>query len=536
MSTLAVVGAMLAMTAPSAYAASVDQYRGSASGTGVSLTVLGSPVLGGGNSSALGRALLASILANGTATGLVGAPGSPSVAQLSAAGSVRVPATGQSCATPDLAAAGLPAPIANALQIGAACSYASAQVVSRNASGHGQSTVGNVNVSATLLAKVITDLIIPTLRNTLGTAIDPLTGPVGSALTTAKDTVCAPIQTANTVLGTVCYAALTDIIAVPVPTIDALIAAIQTAITNALRGVNLLTIGLGGSTSDVTTTAPSVGASAQGSTLTVTSPNLKFLIQVIDAAITLVLNSFIDAVATAVQNSALAKAAATLLPAGTLDQVVAAVRNQLAAPVAAAIKSLEDAALAALPFLKSDIPLITIQGVSATANATVTRATGAVSRAATAGTVVVDISPALAAFLTSTFGVNVPAHTSVAPGVDMTLFAGTPLESRVAVGATNMTSATLDGIPVLGASAEGVTLEIFRTIMGGVVFQVSGAAASAGDIPPTVPPAAGAPGLPMTSGGPISLPLPLVALLLAIASAGAGLKLRRRPRSWQAAG
>jgi len=152
-----------------------------------------------------------------------------------------------------------------------------------------------------------------------------------------------------------------------------------------------------------------------------------------------------------------------------------------------------------------------------------------VARAASAGVVVVDLNPLLATFL------SVPAHTSVAPGVDMTLFSGTPLESRVAVGAATMTKETLDGIPVQGAKAEGLTLELLRTVMGGVVLNVSGASASAGDIPAIFdsPSQPSKPGLPLTAHPPNSARLPLAALLLALAVSTAYRSLRRRPRGAQ---
>ena len=447
-------------------------YRTDAHAGGLTLTVLGTPVLGASVAESLGRALRGAVLARGSGTGVDGVA-NPVTATRTSNGTTIIPPT---CATPSAAALGLPPALAGALTIGAACGAASAAVAGSVASSTGDASGAQVAVSAEALAKVITDLVVPTITSTLNAAQGPVTQ-VTAQLTAALTTVCAQIPAP---LNAVCASALMDLQAVTKPTAQELLTAITSAVATALKGVDLLRITLGVDRTAVASSSADSGGTASTSALSVTSPSLAFLVKAITAAVTTVLSTYVNAVGDALRHSTVATTAAGLLPGGTslVGQAADAVTQQLAPPAAAAVTTVVDGLTGALPFLLSNDPILGVQAAASTATASVDRGTGAVTRTAAPGSVTVTLSKALATFLT------LPQTTTVAAGQDMALFAGTPLASRIAVGSARDVTATRDGVSVSGKKAEGLTLQLLTTVMGGVDLMAAGVEATAGSVAP----------------------------------------------------
>lgn len=158
-----------------------------------------------------------------------------------------------------------------------------------------------------------------------------------------------------------------------------------------------------------------------------------------------------------------------------------------------------------IPLLTDPSPLLELNVIGSSASVDVDTDTGAISPAAKAGAIDLTISASLADLL------GVPQTTSVGPGDEAIVLAGTPLETRLAVG-----NATTDETSARG---ELVTVELFRATQGGIVLNVGEtlATGSAGFTPAAAAPSP-AP-LPVTGGGMV---------LSGIATMAATLLRRRR--------
>lgn len=483
---------------------------------GASLTVFGTPLLTVADTRAHGSALSTGRAVTADATGVGGLAASKATATRTSDGVTRVPATGEVCATPDLSALGLPAPVTNAVRVGAGCADATATLAGAVSSAVSRAKGLGVALSGDALAKIISDLVLPTATTVLNSATGPVTM-VTVTLTGAASSVCAAVPApANTV----CAAALAQIETVAKPTAQDLLTAISAAISKALAGVDLLTINLGGTASSASSTGTTIGATASSAGLSITSPSLKVVLDAIRAAVTKVLNAYVTSVVTALRTSPVAIAlAGTLGMPGLIDQAATAVQTSLAGPAQAAVTTIVDALVAALPFLNSPDPLLQVRGGDDRVAVSTPRSGGPVIVASTASAVTLTLSSALATFL------GVPATTMVSAGQDVPLFAGTPLASRIRVGSTASASAQENGVALRGGRADGVTLDLLTGVMGGISLTLAPVTAlvgavSAQSVTITPTPAKGT--LPRTGGSS-----PWLAMLVLTATAVL-LRLRRR--------
>jgi hypothetical protein len=431
---------------------------------GASVTVLGTPLLTLADTNAHGQTLSGGRAVRAVATGVGSVLASQATAFRTTDGKTMAPANGQLCATPDLAALGLPAAVAGAVRVGAGCANATADLAGAVSSAVSRASGLGLGVSGAALAKVITDLIVPTATTVLNSATGPVTT-VTASLTGAVTTVCTAVPApANTI----CTAALAQLEAVSKPTAQELITALTTAITKALAGVELLTIDIGGTASSATSTAGVIGATASSAGLSITSPSLKVVLDAIRAAVTTVLTSYVNAVVTALRTSPVALALAnTLGMPGLIDTAAAAVKTSLAGPAQAAVTTVVDALVAALPFLNSPEPLLKVRALDDHVAVSVPRSGGTVKVDSAASSVTVQLSAALASFL------KVPATTTISAGQDLPLFAGTPLASRVRVGSTAPVTQQESGVSLRGARADGVTLDLLTGVQGGVSIMLA---------------------------------------------------------------
>ena len=487
---------------------------------GATVSVLGTALLELSTSSA--RSTAAGLVKNvrAQATGVTGVDASNALATRSTNGQTRIPATGQLCGTPDLAAQGVPTAVLSAVQLSAGCAEATATLEDAVSSAVAQAKGLGLKVSADGLADVLAQLVLAPVSDVLTAVTGPVTT-VTAELSGAVGTVCAGVPApANAV----CASAVAQLEAVSEPTAQQLLTAITAAISGALEGVDLLTITVGGTGSTTSTTADKVGATAASAGLDITSPSLAFLVDAIRAAVATVLSDYVDAVVAALTSSPAAAAAALLGQQALVDQAAAAVRGTLAPAAQAAITTILDAIVAALPFLADDSPLIQVSGAANRVAVVTARTGGPVAVDAAAGSVVVKLAPTLATLL------GVPATTTISAGQDVPLFAGTPLASRVRVGSTSPLSSTDGGVALKGARADGVTIDLLTGVMGGISLALAPVSAQVGAVagqsvstptPVVIPTET----LPRTGGS-----APWLALVALLAVAGL-LQLRRQART-----
>lgn len=139
-----------------------------------------------------------------------------------------------------------------------------------------------------------------------------------------------------------------------------------------------------------------------------------------------------------------------------------------------------------LPILTDADPILVLTVAGPAARVDVDTANGTITPSATGGGIQATLSESLADLL------DQPRTVSVGPGEEQLLFEGTPIETRLAVGAAS-TDAT-------SARAELVALELFRATEGGIVLNI-GAVEATGLVTPGSVPAPSPEPLPVTGGG-----------------------------------
>jgi hypothetical protein len=123
-----------------------------------------------------------------------------------------------------------------------------------------------------------------------------------------------------------------------------------------------------------------------------------------------------------------------------------------------------------------DKPLITITVGGSSATAVLNRTTGKATPSVNASLVKVELNQLL-----QTLGL--PAVIDIAPGQDITLLEGTPLESTIKIGAGSTTTKA-DGTAL--AIADGVSLQLLKGLAGGIKLELAHSEASLKGAPEVV--------------------------------------------------
>lgn len=492
----------LAVAAVTPAAAAVDDFRGEADAVGVSLRILDQASLSG----AVSDVVVTDASAEATGTGVDLLDSTVSTAAPDA-GSERDPAEGQKCATPDLGIAGL--------TVGIACSSAAADVaVSAAADG----ALGTVEVGGSALPSLLQaflDLVGQPAVDAVDSAIagvDDLSGPVLDPVVSQLQAECnaaleqipdptdeipdiseegpeelAPVlETVDQVVDTLgetfpqACVVLLNLVTTP-PTLGDVPGAVLDALAAALEGGTLVDLDLGTTTSSTTVTADDVTARSQAVGVGLTLPSLGYLSGAVTGAIDGLVQAFIDEVSEEV-------APIDGIDVPTLDETVATVEETLDLP----------------DVLGATDPLLQLTVADSEAQVTLVRADAGTLTSTRAGIVVVQLSEAFAALVGEE-----NTRIEIGPGLSETILADTPLETSIAVGATETEAAEHEGLAGEIARALGVQVELATGLPGGGVGVELGTveaaaygaevAAAPGPGAPETP--AGGPELPATGGG-----------------------------------
>ncbi len=464
---------VLGMSLPAGAAA--EDYRVDTSASGIELTILGQDVLTVAQTSATvdGTPMASS---EGVAATLAGEPFPDGTSSVSVTSGQET--DGQNCAVPSL-----PAEFEVVVDLDLLCSTSQA-AVSGLPTASSRAGVGTIDVDAAGLADTITALLLTPIQANLETTFETVENEVNGAVQEALEEACAtaavpltevqqaieeitggalepvtgtlPDNDACTVLVQFVTDApqLTDVQAV----VDALVASVLDAIVD----LTDVTLSLD-ATSEVAATADVLQGTSSFGTVSLALPSLELLGDAVALAFEGPVGAYLGELEAAV--SGLAGDAPALPPlAETITQV------------------LDDLGLT--PLLEDPAALLTLDVTGSRASVEVDVAASTITPTATAGAIAATLSPSLATLL------GVDQTTTVGPGDEFILLEGTPLESRLAVGAAS-TDAT-------SATGELVTLELFRTIDGGGISLVVGQTAAVGA---AAAPVAPAPALPATGGG-----------------------------------
>jgi LPXTG-motif cell wall-anchored protein len=522
--------ALVAGGTTSAGADEVDDLYAGANAVTASLSVLGTSVGSFAGTSAVAED---SPLVDVASFGFQGPDGTPGIAATRAVvdalqGDVRDPSSAEMlCGIPELDAL----PVAAVLSIVDVCSASAAALPSLTAPrARGAADGGVVAVNGQALADVVFDLLLEPitaqLQDVVVTAQSAL-APVEDALSAICDEL--PAELSPTGLAETADSAgipVTDVIkALPdgeeivaslesdcllsLDTLVELVTAVPAIAEDIVRQTllaaldrDLLSVTLGSSTSAIGTDAGLLSSRSQLRALDVSTLSLQFLLDAVE-----------ELVAQHVQ--------------GVLDAVLAALPAELAA-VTSQLPELGDVLRPILDQLEQsglvdDAPLLQVTLADSVAEARSLPGSSDVDISrSVGGGIVVKISPAIASLL------GVPDRVAVAPGEIATIAEGTPLESRISVGAVGPISEVLgtSKIQTAGARVTSTEVALLTGIQGGVVLSTGVTEARVGGtIATAVPAAPPVTRLPTTGS---SDEVALIVGMLTLALLGASLTLRRR--------
>lgn len=446
------------------------------------------------------------------ATGIDGSDDSVSTAEAKTKGdAVRDPETGDNCATP-----ALPDPVGQLVDFGLACSTAEASVLDGRPASKATAVIGSLSINGSFLADALIDLILAPLSEQLQPAIDAIEEqvltPVTEAVAEACNEVAAqvgqniPLDPADILPDQVqdaidalpvdseepCAILLQLITAPPgVGPLGDITERIQDILREALSGLDLVAIDLGGGDVSVQTTEGQVIATTTGSALTIDLPSLAFLTDILNEVVEEILGEFLDAV-----EDVVAPIAEAVEAIPVLGPLVANLLGDLSLP------------------LLDDEPLLSLSLAATEAEAIFDRASGKSSATGNPGTIVVTLNSTLAELL------NTDAEIRVAAGQSQTFGEGTPLESSFSVGDASTSDEAVEGLPGQSVTVSGLRIELFTGLEGGVVLDVASSRAAAHGTPGTrVDTPSSNPPLPTTGGG-------IAAVALAVALGAAALRRR----------
>ncbi len=478
-----------------AQAASQD-FTISTASSGVELTVLGNDVLALAQSEASVDATPAAHAA-GTAASIGGTsvPGTTSAVDVTSGTTT----DGANCAAPSL-----PAALGVLLTIDGLCSTSTGTATGLP-TAKATAGVGEVSLAPAALLDALVALVLTPVGDNLAPVFEQVENLVDGEVQTQLEAACAtaavPLSEVQQIVenlpviggvtaplvealpdNNACSVLVQFIANAPQltevqATLDDLIA----ALTAALADLGRVEVGFG-STSDITAAGSLLTGRSSVATANVTLPSLDIVNDVLAAVLEGPVGAFIADI-----DALIGGLGANAPDVPSLESIVAQVLEVLD-----------------IPLLTDPAPLLAIDITGSSAQVEVDTAAATAIHSAKAGAIDVAISPSLAALL------GVPATVSVAPGDEVVLFAGTPIETRLAVG-----NATSDETSARG---EAVTLELFRTTQGGIILKVGETTASGTALAPVATPSAPAP-LPVTGGG---------FALAGLATMGATLLRRRR--------
>lgn len=486
---------LLSVTGPAT--AAPEDYGVSTSGSGIMLTVLGQPALELASTTASADAT-PTAKASGLAAAIGGTevPGTSSAVDITSGTST----DGANCALP-----ALPAELAAFVSVAGLCSTSTA-TISGLPTSRAEAGLGALSVDATALVGAITALILEPINAGLTDVFETVENTVNSAVQDALEAACAtdalPLDQVQGIVEDILGDAL-DPITSNLPDNDACAVLLQfisdaPQLSDVQAAVDALVAALLDAIGDLASIDVSLNATSQvenvGGILTATSgfgeislelPSLDILGAVVALAFEGPVGDYLGELTDLVSGLA---ADAPEIP-----------------DLAATITDVLDT-LGLSPLLVDPAPLLKLDVVGSRSTVAVDTAATTVTPTAVAGSITATISPALATLL------GIPETTTVAPGDEAILGEGTPLETRLAVGAASTTADS--------ASGELVTVELLRTIESGVVLTVGATNATGAALAPVTPAPTPAPEpLPVTGGG---------AMLAALASLGAARGLRKR--------
>lgn len=538
------VTSLLVVSAGAPASAAADQFRAEATGVGVKVSLFDMEAL-----TLEGASSMALLVDEGDAAargvGLNQIDSSISESDLRS-GEQRDPESGDNCATP-----ALPEPLDD-LPVGLACSNAFARAGDLN-TARAEGFLGEVDLDGDFLTGLVDFLIDAVLADAaaaLDSAIDPLeeatgplvgpvamelaaqcnallseaTGPTGEALDALGGVlgmdptgVVGPgLQELVTALNDAFVQTLPEAcsslinVLTNLPEIAVILDDLRAALQDALNGLDLIQLTLGGTVSSVETTADSVTAMAIANGARLELPSLADLVAIIEEFVPALVGALTDQVAEQV--------------ADALEDIIPAVVDLLD-PVLEALM---------LPdLLTIDEPLLVLDAGVATVSSTLDRNDVTTATSGSANSVVITLSSAFATLLgEDNTTITIPGGDSAEFGED------TPLASSISVLAVSEVSREVDdeSFPLTGSRAGGVELNLFTTdeFMGGITIVLAGAEAVVGGVgdpspapapeaPTTTPPPAPAPPttptLPVTGGG---------LALLGLIAAGGALAIGRR--------
>lgn len=487
--------ALLTLSTIAPAAAAPDDYSVTTSATGISLSILGQDALAIGTVEAVADAT-PSASASGAAAKVLGEdlPGTTSQVSVTSGAST----DGANCLIPEL-----PAELSAFLELQALCST-STGAISGFPTASAEAGLGSAEIKATALVDALTGLLLDPVNAELANVFETVENTVNTTVQDALEEACAtaavPLetvqQTIEDILGDAldpvtsnlpdnnACAVLLDFIA-DAPQLSDVQAVVDALVADLLDAIGEL------ASIELSLNAESIIAN-DGSVLTGTSsfgeislslPSLDVLDTVVNLALEGPVGGYLDELTELVNGLG---GDAPDIPA--LTDTVADVLAEL---------GLDE-------LLADPTSLLTLDVVGSKAEVAVDTATTAITPSAVAGSITATISPSLAALL------GVPESTTVGPGDEVILLEGTPLESRLAVGAASTTETT--------ATGELVAVELLRTVESGIVLNVGATSAEGAAAAPAEPGPAPEP-LPVTGGG---------AMLAALAALGGSRLLRKR--------
>jgi hypothetical protein len=525
--TAAAVATTMVMGAALPAAAAAGTHRGEASVAGVLLNLLDSASFDGAVADATA----------GSADGATAAGAGVSLLEMTAStaasatdATVRAPATGQNCLVPTL-----PAPLASA-PVSAACSDAAA-TGGDTPSAIANATLVDVSLDGLLLADLVDllvdglaqdltaqiDLALAPLEDTTGELLSPVVDGLAEQcvagleqLTDVADEVIDPvtellandppafvtdpivaelddaIEEAEQVLPVACVELVQQL--TELPRVNAIVTDVSDALTEALRGLELAQLSVGGSTASVTTDAASVVSAAEAALIQLELPAIGDLTDVVTGLLTDVLDAVV----------------------GELSEGLADTFKELVPTVVALVDGVLDAVT--LPDLLSSVdPLLTVVVLPASVTSTYDRALGTVATSGAGAVATITLSSAFAALLgEEATTIEVPA------GQSMTVLEGTPLESSFTFSDPVAVTRSGEDVEMSGTSVVAAGVDLLTGVNGGVSLQIESVEALAGgDRPSAVLDKTldADSTLPVTGGG---------AALGALSLLGLGLGLRRR--------
>lgn len=284
---------------------------------------------------------------------------------------------------------------------------------------------------------------------------------------------------------------------------------LRDALADALDGVSLLDVLLGGSVSEGVATAADATGTSDATGVDIALPSLNLLGNLVD-----VLTEIVDGFITEVKNDL------STVADVNFDEI-----EGIPAP-----EDLVDTLLAAVPqelqdVLADDDPLLEITGGKSVATVVYDRATGEVTSNGQVTPLVIDLADSLATLL----GVSDQDPFTVPEGDSVTIAPDTPLESTAKLATCTAEEATQDGLDGERISCAGLELVLLKGLVGDDPetegefdggISVAGAQAQAATFGAPAPedPETSPPPMPTTGGG---------AALIGLIAVGAALALRR---------